>query len=140
MLVVCFAVSCSQELRKHGYVPPPEDLEKIQVGVSTRSSVMEALGAPSSTGVLDGGPFLYINQYKPKYGFRVQKVVKLDGVQIDFDGRDRVSNVTRFDIEDGRVVSLDRRITDSGANNSTFLRQLVGNLTNFNPGVVTGDG
>ena len=131
------AASCSQQTRKHGYVPPPEDLEQIKVGVTTRDTVIETIGAPSSSGILNEGGFYYVAEHKRKYGARAQKTISRDLVAIGFDSRGVVSSIERYDLKDGRVVVLEREITDTGADNQTFLRQLIGNLTNFNPGLVT---
>lgn len=135
--VVLVVAACSSAIRKHGYVPPPEDLAQVQVGVSTRDSVIETIGAPSSSGILNKGGFYYVATYTRKYGARAQRIVSRDLVAISFDSRDVVSGVQRFDLSDGKAVVLERRITDSGADNQTFLRQLVGNLTNFNPALAT---
>ncbi|MEX0284528.1 MAG: outer membrane protein assembly factor BamE [Paracoccaceae bacterium] len=135
--VVALLASCSQELRKHGYIPPPEDLEQIKVGVSTRDSVVETIGTPSSQGVLEESGYIYVTDYARKYGFRAQQIVRREALLISFDGRGVVSNVERFDLSDGRVVVLDRRVTDTGATDNTFLRQLIGNLGNFNPALAS---
>lgn len=130
--------ACSKDVRRHGYVPPPSDLEKVEVGVSTRDSVVETIGAPTSEGILDKSGFYYVSTTKRKYGFRAQETVRAELVLISFDARDRVSNVERYVTDGKKIVSIERRITDSGANNNTFLRQLLGNLTNFSPAVATG--
>ncbi|KPQ14077.1 MAG: hypothetical protein HLUCCO18_16175, partial [Rhodobacteraceae bacterium HLUCCO18] len=42
------------------------------------------------------------------------------------------SNVERFGLEDGNVVALSRRVTDSNVQGIGFLRQLLGNLGRIN--------
>ncbi len=135
--ILLVVASCSQDTRKHGYVPPPEDLAQIKVGVSTRDTVIETIGAPSSSGILNEGGFYYVATHTRKYGARAQRIVSRDLVAISFDSRGVVSGVQRFSLEDGRAVPIERRVTDTGADNQTFLRQLVGNLSNFNPGLAT---
>lgn len=139
LVLACVVVAaCSQDVRRHGYVPPPEDLAKIEVGKSTRDSVVETVGAPSSVDLRDDRGFYYIQTTTRKYGARAQSAVGHRLVVINFDARGVVSNVQEIELEGDKIVSFERRVTDAGANNNTFLRQLLGNLTNFSPGAATG--
>ena len=52
---------------------------------------------------------------------------------ISFDDTDAIANIERFGLEDGRIVPLSRRVTDSSVVENGFLRQLLGNIGNFNP-------
>jgi hypothetical protein len=58
---------------------------------------------------------------------------------IDFDSNDRVSNISRYTLEDGRVVVLDRRVTEDGINDVTFLSQLLGSFGRLDAGQFLGD-
>lgn len=137
--ILCAAVmvslsACVAEFRNHGYVPAEEDLAEIKVGVDNRDSVVESVGAPSSSGVLDTSGYYYVSTRMRHYGMRAPQIVDRSLVAISFDTRGVVSNVERYSLQDGRAIPLERRVTDSGVANKTFLRQLVGNLTNFSPG------
>jgi outer membrane protein assembly factor BamE (lipoprotein component of BamABCDE complex) len=133
--VLMLALSgCVAQYRNHGYVPPAEELAKIKLGVDTRDSVVEAIGAPTSSGVLNDSGYYYISTRVRNYGLRAPQIVDRQLVAINFDSRGVVRNIERYGLEDGRAVPLDRRVTDSGLSNNGFLRQLVGNLGNFNPG------
>jgi outer membrane protein assembly factor BamE (lipoprotein component of BamABCDE complex) len=125
---------CVAQYRNHGYVPSPDELAEIKVGVDTRDSVAEAVGAPSAGGVLDNSGYYYVSSRVRTYGLRKPQVVDRQLVAISFDTRGVVRNVERFGLEDGRVIPLDRRVTDSAVSNKTFLRQLLGNIGNVNPG------
>ncbi len=50
-----------------------------------------------------------------------------------FDQSGVVSDIARYGLDDGRVVQISRRITDNGLNNVSFIRQLLGNIGNFDP-------
>lgn len=126
--------ACSATYRNHGYVPSEEELASVQVGVDTRDSVIEAVGAPSSAGVLDTSGYYYVATRMRHYGARAPQIVSRELVAISFDQRGRVKNIERFGLEDGEVFALNRRVTSSSIQDSTFLRQLMGNLGNFNPG------
>ena len=54
------ATACSPTFRNHGYIPPQEDLDQIQVGSDTRQSVAEKVGVPTSSGVLNDSGYYYV--------------------------------------------------------------------------------
>ncbi|WP_170477968.1 outer membrane protein assembly factor BamE [Ruegeria arenilitoris] len=135
---VLLTVACTPIVKKHGYVPPPEDLAEIKVGVDTRDTVVETIGAPSSSGVVRDSDYYYVSSRIRHYGPKRPEVVSRELVAISFDQRGIVRNVERFGLEDGVVVVLDRRVTDSSVQNKGFLRQLLGNIGNFNPANIPG--
>jgi len=135
---VVAAAACTPIIKKHGYVPPPEDLAEIKVGVDTRDTVAESIGAPSSSGVVRDSDYYYVSSRIRHYGPKRPEVISRELVAISFDQRGVVRNIERFGLEDGVVVVLDRRVTDSSVQNKGFLRQLLGNIGNFNPANIPG--
>ena len=131
-------MACSPIFKNHGYIPPAEDLAEIKVGVDTRDSVLETLGAPSSSGVLRDSGYYYVASRVRYRGPKRPKVVSRELVAVSFDQRGVVRNIERFGLEDGYVVVLERRVTDSSVQNKGFLRQLLGNIGNFNPANIPG--
>lgn len=128
--------ACVSIYRNHGYVPTEEELAAIKVGVDTRDSVTEAIGSPSSSGVLNESGYYYVATRMRHYGAAAPRVVSRELVAISFDQRGVVQGIERYGLEDGRVIPLQRRVTSSSVENKTFLRQLLGNLGRFNPGNV----
>ncbi|MDR9393085.1 outer membrane protein assembly factor BamE [Roseovarius sp. SYSU LYC5161] len=133
---VCVAVvaACSATFRKHGYTPSDEQLSALVVGVDTRSTVDDVIGAPSASGMLSDGDYYYVSSRFRHYGAFAPEVVERQVVAISFDDADTIANIERFGLEEGRVVPLTRRVTDSSVVGRGFLRQLFKNLGNFNPG------
>lgn len=134
--VILSVTACSAVYRNHGYVPTSEELAEITVGVDTRDSVAETIGAPSSSGVLNDGGYYYVATRMRHYGPRQPEIVSRELVAISFTSAGVVSNVERYGLQDGQVVAFERRVTSSSIEDKTFLRQLVGNLGRFNPGDV----
>ncbi len=138
--VVALAVSaCTSIYRNHGYVPSEEELAEVTVGVDTRDSVAETIGVPAASGVLNEGGYYYVSTRMRHYGARAPQIVQRELVAISFTQAGVVENIERYGLEDGRVVALNRRVTESNVNNKTFLRQLLGSLGNFNPGALVGE-
>ena len=125
---------CTAIYRNHGYVPTEEVLAKVTVGVDTRDTVAETVGVPSVSGVLSESGYYYVSSRLRHYGALEPKVVERQLVAISFSQSGVVQNIERFGLEDGRVITLNRRVTESSVSDQTFLRQLLGNIGNFNPG------
>lgn len=126
--------ACSPIYRKHGYVPSEEELADIVPGVDTKDSVAQSVGVPSSSGVLRDSGYYYVSSLVRSRGGFEPTTISRELVAINFDAEGTVTGVQRFGLEDGRVVPLQRRVTASNLQDKTFLRQLLGNLGNFNPG------
>lgn len=136
MLLVgaCLVAACSATYRNHGYVPPREELAEIVVGVDTLDTVTESVGQPSSLGVLQDSGYYYVASRVRYFGPREPQVVERRLVAITFDDAGVVQNIEQFGLEDGQAITLDRRVTETSVTDNTFLRQLFGNLGNFDPG------
>jgi outer membrane protein assembly factor BamE (lipoprotein component of BamABCDE complex) len=125
-------VACTAQFRNHGYVPLEDDLANIVVGIDTRDSVAETVGAPSTGGILDNSGYYYVRTRVRHYAYQAPKVIDREVVAITFDKRGVVNNIERYGLEDGKVVPLERRVTDASVANLSFLRQLLGSLGKFN--------
>jgi len=123
--------ACSATYRNHGYVPTDEELSEIAVGVDTKASVEDAVGAPSAAALVREDGFYYVRSRVRNFAFLAPREIERTLVAISFDSNDVVTNIERFGLEDGNVVPLPRRVTSSGVRDTTFIRQLLGNIGRF---------
>ena len=130
--------ACTAQFQNHGYIPPQEELDQIVVGVDTKATVEDSVGVPSSAGVLDSSGFYYVRSRKRSFAFFAPREIEREVLAISFDSAGVVQNIERFGLERGQIVPLSRRVTTSGVTNSTFLRQLLGNIGRFSPGALAG--
>lgn len=112
--VALVLAACSPVMRYHGYAPTDADLAQIQVGRDTRETVEAAIGRPGMGGVMEGSGWFYVQSDWRQSGWRAPEEVDRQVVAISFDSRGRVSNIERFGTERGEVITLSRRITDTG--------------------------
>lgn len=138
-LVLAAVTGCTPLYRTHGFVPSQTELMMLQPGVDTRDSVTETLGQPTAGGVLDEAGAYYVQSRFRTLGPFEPQVVERQVVAMAFDAEGILRNIERYGLEDGRAVPLERRITDDGLRDTTFIRQLMGNLGNFNPAQFIGD-
>lgn len=134
LIAVFLLTSCTSQFRNHGYAPTDDELAEIVVGIDTRDTVEDVVGTPSTAGVLNESGFYYVSSRMRHWAYRAPEVVDRQVVAVSFDSAGVVTNIERFTLEDGQVVPLSRRITDTAVANTGFLRQLLGNIGGFNPG------
>ena len=127
------ATACSATYENHGYVPPEQDLQQLVVGIDTRGTVDDVVGPPSLSGMSDEGDYYYVRSRQRTFGMFRPEVVERQVLAISFNADDTIANIERFGLEDGRVVPLARRVTDTTVGGGGFLRQMLGNLGNINP-------
>jgi outer membrane protein assembly factor BamE (lipoprotein component of BamABCDE complex) len=134
--LACLALlaACSATYENHGYVPSEEELSGLVVGVDTRATVDDVVGPPSAAGLMDQGDYYYVRSRFREYGMFRPEEVSREVVAISFDDSGTIANIERFGLEQGRIVPLSRRVTDSSVVETGFLQQLMGNIGNINPG------
>jgi outer membrane protein assembly factor BamE (lipoprotein component of BamABCDE complex) len=137
-LVLGLLSACAPEQRFHGYAPDDLQLSEIQVGRDTRDTVAEKVGRPGLSGVMEGSSWYYVQSDWVHHGWRPPVEVRREVVSISFDAQDRVSNIERFGLQDGEVITLSRRVTDTGPSSMSALRQIFSRLGQFNPAQALG--
>lgn len=125
--------ACAPIYKNYGYIPPEEELAEIAVGVDTKASVEDSVGPPSSGGVLDNSGYYYVRSRMRTIGFAAPQVIEREVLAISFDSNGVVSNIERFGLEDGRVVPITRRVTETSVDNRSFVRRLLGNIGRVGP-------
>jgi len=136
MLALCLvmlAAGCSATYQNHGYVPTDSELLELVEGVDSKATVDDLIGPPSSAGLLAGGDYYYVRSRIKTLGMFRPEVIERQILAISFDETDTIENIERFSLQDGNVVALSRRVTDSSVVGNGFWRQILGNFGNFNP-------
>lgn len=139
MGMLTLATACAPVLRYHGFNPPPEDMEAVQVGQTSRAELETIFGPPTSEGLLDNDDYYYVSSTFRHFGPLAPEEIARQVLVVSFNADDTVGNVARYGLEDGQVVVLDRRVTDNGVVDFPFLRQLLGSFGNFNAGALLDD-
>jgi outer membrane protein assembly factor BamE (lipoprotein component of BamABCDE complex) len=128
-----FAVSlavggCTAMDRTHGWTPPEDVLQQIVPGIDSRATVEDVVGPPTASGVLDDGGFYYIETDMRRFAWRAPEVTDRRVVAITFDEAGVVENIAEYGLEDGIVVPITRRVTETPDSNIGFIRRLFGNI------------
>ena len=137
---VALVAGCTELNSYHGFVPPAAEVASLQVGVTTKADVISLFGQPFSERALENNTVYYASSQFQSFGPFAPKEVDRQVLAVDFDANDRLRNVSRYGLDDGRIVVLDRRVTEDGINDVTFLSQLFASFGRIDAGQFLGDG
>ena len=128
--------ACMPIAENYGYVPLDEDLEALVVGVTTKAEVVEAIGQPAVRSERYGEAWFYVANRVEQRGFFAPQETDRQVVAVSFsEGGDEalVANVARYTLQDGRAVTLSRRVTESNLGQITVIQQLLRSLGRIDP-------
>ncbi|MAM62414.1 outer membrane protein assembly factor BamE [Maritimibacter sp. UBA3975] len=132
LAVVGFVSACTPIYSNHGYLPTDQDVEEIMVGVDTRETVGAIVGRPGAEGLLTQEAWYYVQSRFEQVGYQAKEEIDREVLRISFTEDGLVENIERFGLEEGRVVTLSRRVTTSNTAGIGFIRQLLGNIGRIN--------
>lgn len=122
---------CAPTVRVHGYVPSAADVAQVRPGVDTYETVEKALGRPSSSGLLEDRAWYYVQSTVESYTYNAPRVIDREVLAVNFNGSGVVTGMERYGLEDGRVINLTSRVTETGGRQLGVLEQLFGNVLNI---------
>jgi outer membrane protein assembly factor BamE (lipoprotein component of BamABCDE complex) len=139
VLALGLAVSCSPVIRNHGYVPAEDELALIEVGTDTRETVGQKIGRPSTSGLLNDEGWYYVQSKYRHFGPREPKEIERQVLAITFNEAGVVDNIGRYGLEDGKVVEISRRVTETNIKGITLIQQLLGSFGRLDAGNLLGE-
>lgn len=133
-LMAAGAAACTPVREFHGFVA--EDAEatsSVQVGVDTKSTVMQRLGSPSTTAVLDQTAWYYVSATQERFAFYHPRTASRRVMVVRFDENDTVASVDHFGLERGRVISYNTNETPTRGRELGIIEQIFGNIGRGSP-------
>lgn len=130
LLLTCLA-GCAT-IDKRGHDVPPEQLAKIEVGVTTKEQVAELLGTPSSVSTFGNKTWLYMSEVTKRRAFFTPHVLKSNITRIEFDAQGKVKAFDSMTEKDMQVISHIQRTTPTSGHTFGVVEQIFGNVGRFN--------
>lgn len=122
---------CAPTVRIHGYMPSEADVARIKPGVDTTATVQEILGLPAGNGLLRDSAWYYVESKFESYTYHAPKVIDRRILAVTYNPNGVVTGVTRYGIQDGRIINLETDTTATGGREMGVLEQLFGNILNL---------
>jgi outer membrane protein assembly factor BamE (lipoprotein component of BamABCDE complex) len=131
-LLATALTGCSPRIDQRGNAPDPDDVLAIQPGVDDKAKVFQLLGSPSTAGTFDDKIWYYISKRTATIAFLEPTVLDQQVLEIKFDDGGLVKDMKLYGVEDGKVIDPVPRVTPTGGQELTFMKQLLGNIGKFN--------
>lgn len=117
-----------------------EQLKQLVPGVSSQTDAAALLGSPTAKGAFDQNTWIYVSQLTHPVVGGTLAVRNQHVVELRFDDRGVLRNVTTLGPRDALPVTTVSRTTPAPGTEATLLQQLFGNIGRFNPGGLGGAG
>ena len=127
ILLTSVLLSCTTNIKNHGYIPSKSDLETLMIGKDTKQSISKKIGLPATAGL--EGAYYYVRSTFNAPGFKSAQLVDRTVVVLSFDKRSKLKNIETFNVDNGNFVRLDYRVTETGLDNKNFLQQIIGSIS-----------
>ena len=127
ILLASVLLSCTTNIKTHGYIPSKSDLENLAIGKDTKQSVRKKIGLPATAGL--EGAFYYVRSTFNAPGFKSAQLIERKVVVLSFDQRRKLKNIETFNVNNGNFVRLDYRVTETGLDNKNILQQIIGSIS-----------
>tara|TARA_B100000900_G_scaffold70529_1_gene55872 strand:+ start:62 stop:499 length:438 start_codon:yes stop_codon:yes gene_type:complete len=127
ILLTSVLLSCTTNIKNHGYIPSKSDLETLVIGKDNKQSIAKKIGLPATAGL--EGAYYYVRSTFNAPGFKSAQLVDRTVVVLSFDKRSKLKNIETFNVDNGNFVRLDYRVTETGLDNKNILQQIIGSIS-----------
>ena len=100
ILLVGVLLSCTTNIKNHGYIPSKSDLETLVIGKDTKQSVSKKIGLPATAGL--EGTYYYVRSTFNAPGFKAAELVDRKVVVLSFDQRSKLKNIETFNLSEAK--------------------------------------
>lgn len=121
-------VGCSTIVENHGYVPSPDKLAALEIGVSDREAVASSIGVPTVINSTYGESWFYVASQFEKMGIQERTEVMRDVVVVSYDEGGLLSNIEAYQLQDGHAVQISKRVTETNLGRLSIVGQLFQNV------------
>ena len=126
-----FLVACAPTQNVRGYFIDDVRISEIKPGVDDKGSILNALGSPSNVSTFGIDTWYYISRKTERLAFFEKKILDQRVVAVKFDDSGIVSEINRYEAEDGRAFAFNERVTPTRGKQLSLVQQLFGNLGRF---------
>ena len=129
--VVFAAPACAPVVELRGNLPPPEQVEQVKVGTTSRDEVQSLLGTPSNVTPFGDETWHYISTVTERKAFFEPVVLERKVITVVFDRSGIVRVLDTKGLQDGKDITPVDRETPSAGKELTILQQMLGNVGKF---------
>ena len=133
-LVMSGLLACAPVIDNRGYVFDESLLPQLVVGTTSEADIITIMGSPSTVSTLNDGAYYYISSRFITEAYRAPRETERRVLAIFFDEDKKIRDLGFYTLEDGNIVTIVERTTETQGRELTFLQQIFGNLGRFESG------
>ncbi len=133
-LVMSGLLACAPVIDNRGYVFDESLLPQLVVGTTSEADIINIMGSPSTVSTLNDGAYYYISSRFITEAYRAPRETERRVLAIFFDEDKKIRDLGFYTLEDGNIVTIVERTTETQGRELTFLQQIFGNLGRFESG------
>jgi outer membrane protein assembly factor BamE (lipoprotein component of BamABCDE complex) len=118
-------MACAPVISQRGYMPDPETETALKPGTDTKTTVQSKLGYASTTATFGNDSWYYISATEKQVAFFTPTILKRQILAIYFDKDNKITSIRHYGLNDGHVISFEKRETPARGRELTFLQQLL---------------
>lgn len=131
-LALLALTGCADDITVYGYVPHQQDVDRIEVGKSSRRDVRQTLGAPFTQGTFEESRWFYIERRTRIRGILEPELVDQRVLVVEFDEASGKLAATRmYTVDDALNVRPVDRVTVTLGKEQTIIQEVLGNIGRF---------
>ena len=136
-LMLCIVLAgCYPTIDHRGFNPEQIQLEKIQVNISTKETVQDTLGSPSTTSLFpvegkNWSNWYYVYRKTETTSFLEPKVVDQLVIKITLDEKDIVRNIDTQKGVKGEKIKATKERTQTTGYESSVMKDIFGNFNKY---------
>ena len=136
-LMMSGLLACAPVIDNRGYVFDESLLPQLFVGTTSEADIINIMGSPSTVSTLNGGAYYYISSRFITEAYRAPRETERRVLAIFLDEDKKIRDLGFYTLEDGNIVTIVERTTETQGRELTFLQQIFGNLGRFESGDVS---
>ncbi len=123
--------SCAPTLATRGNFIKSEEVDKITVGVDSKTDILLRYGSPSTTSTFEENIWYYVGQRVESSSFRFPQVREHQALAMSFDDNNVLEAFVIVRNDGLREVERISKATPTAGRQLTILEQLLGNVGRF---------
>ncbi len=123
--------ACAPVIDNRGYIFDQRQIDGLKKGSTTKQAVQNNFGSPSTQTKLNGSAFYYIHSRFVTESYRAPKEVDRKVLAIYFAANDTIRDYAVYGLDDGIIVPIIERTTQTQGQELSVLGQIFGNLGRF---------
>lgn len=136
-LLTASLLACAPVIDNRGYVFDQRQIDRLAKGSSTLDGVRSDFGSPTTVSRFNGQAYYYIYSRFVTESYRAPEETERQVLALYFDKEEKLKDFGVYRLEEGIIVPIVKRTTQTQGQELSALQQIFSNLGRFGDGSPT---